>query len=179
MSSLARRWSWKKWAPDIGENRELASGPVLFLEMATGLTSRNMSDLGAELLKVREAVYAAPEVPEGAGLEEVTALYEGARDAYLAQLRARFGAALKPYVRVAGGPHTVDGEQLANLDDYLKLVEQAADLGVNARRDLETALVRFNSIEGPDELFLPRSSGGVRSTDARRTAQAAPQTASP
>jgi hypothetical protein len=118
-------------------------------------------------------------VPEGASIEEITALYETAKASYLGNLRAAFGAALKPYVRVHDGPHTVDGEQLATLDDYLKLVEQMGDLGVRARLELETALVRFNSIEGPDELFSLRSSGGARSTGAQRTARAAKKTATP
>ena len=178
MSNLSRRWSWKKWAPDLGENRELET-PVLFLELATGLTAAQITALGVELRKARDAKYPRPEVPEGATAEEVTALYEGAMKAYLGELRGVFGGALAPYVRVHGGPHTVDGLPLATLDDYLAVVEQAADLGVNARLDLEQALVRFNSIEGPDELFLPRSSGGARSTGAQRTAKAARKTASP
>ena len=179
MSNLSRRWTWKRWAPDIGENRELEGGPVLFLELATGLTSKQMVDLGAELVKVREVKYSAPEIPEGASVEVLTELYEGAKAKYLGDLRAAFGAALKPYVRVCGGPHTVDGEQLATLDDYLRIIESAGDLGTAARLDLEAALGSFNGLSGADELFLPRSSGGARSTDARRTAKAAPKTASP
>lgn len=178
MVTLTRRFTWKKWAPDLGENRELPE-PVLFLELATGITADQLREIGEGLSKARAVFYVPPEIPEGATADEVTALFTGARDTFLSQLRAIFGAALAPYVRVHAGPHTVDGQPLATLDDYLKLVEQSADLGVNARLDLEQALVRFNSIEGHDELFSPRSSGGARSMDARRTAKAAKKTASP
>lgn len=173
MSSLSRRWSWKKWAPDIGENRELEAGPVLFLELASGLSGGQMKELGALLAKVREVPYVAPVIPEGATGEEVAALVEAAGRTYLEALRAALVVALSSYVRVHAGPHTVDGMQLATLDDYLRIAEQSADMGVNARLDLEQALVRFNSIEGHDELFLPRSSGGARITARRRTATTA------
>ena len=171
MSNLARRWSWKKWAPDIGENRELPGGPVLWLELATGLTAKQLTDLGGELRKVRDVAYAKPEIPEGADVGTLTAIYEEAMRGYLAQLRKVFGAALSPYVRVFEGPHTVDGEAMATLDDYLKISGGGADMGFRARTELEAALSRYNSIEGPDELFSLRSSGGARSTDARRTAK--------
>jgi len=180
MATLARRFTWKKWAPDIGENRELEGGPVLFLELAAGLTGEQLAEVGEKLATMRGSLkYVAPEVPEGATPEERVAASKAAMAAYLAGIRAVYVEAFGPYVRVHGGPHTVDGQPLANLNDYLRLVEEAADLGVNARSDLEAALAKFNSIEGPDELFLPRSSGGGRSTGARRTAQAGTPKASP
>lgn len=179
MANLTRRFTWKKWAPDIGENRELEGGPVLFLELATGLTPLQMREVGEALLKARDVDYAKPCVPKDATAEQIMALYDAARCAFLAAIRAVWVGAMAPYVRVHGGPHTVDGEQLATLDDYLRISEQAVDMGSAARRDLELALVRFNSIEGHDELFLPRSSGGERSTDAQRTEPAERKTASP
>lgn len=189
MANLTRRWSWKKWAPDLGENREnidawkkggsQGPSPGLYLELATGLTGRQMTELGAALGKAREVVYVKPQLAEGAPTEDVIAAYEAATKAYFAAIRAVFVEAMGPYVRVHAGPHTVDGEQLATLNDYLAIAEGALDRGVNARNDLELALVRFNSIEGPDELFSPRLSGGARSTDAQRTEPAAPKTASP
>lgn len=94
---------------------------------------------------------------------------------YLAAIRAIYVEALSPYVRVAGGPHTVDGQPLATLDDYLKLVEDGNDLGARARSELEAAVSSFNSLEGPDELFSLRSSGGEPSTAPQRT-QAPPAT---
>lgn len=179
MANLTRRFTWKKWAPDIGENRELEGGPVLFLELASGLTPAQMRDVGEALSKAKDVEYAKVEVPEGATEEQVTALYEAARCEFLAAIRSVINTVLSPYVRVHGGPHTVDGEQLATLDDYLRICELAADTGLRARRELEQAFVRFNSIDGPDELFSPRSSGGARSTDAQSTAPAGRKTASP
>ena len=180
MANLTRRFTWKKWAPDIGENRELDGGPVLFLELATGLTAEQLTTTGEKLRELRAGIkYAAPELPESATSEERLASIKAAMASYLEAIRAVYVEALGPYVRVFEGPHTVDGQPLANLNDYLRIIEEAGDLGVNARADLEAALARFNGIGGPDELFSLRSSGGARSTDAQRTAKAGTPKASP
>lgn len=151
MAELKRRTRWKRWAPDLGENRELEDGPVLFLELATDLTPAQLTELAAVL----------------AERGEPTTSREGLVEA----LKARYVAALGSYVRVHDGPHTVDGAPLATFDDYLSLVTASAGLGIQQLADLQLALVRFNSIEGPDELFLPRLSGGARTTGAQRAAK--------
>lgn len=162
MANLTRRFGWKKWAPDIGENLE-GEEPLLFLELATGLSGQQMGALGEHLRKAREVKYVSPST-EGLTADELTAAIEKSGKDYLAAIRAVFVEALSPYVRIAGGPHTVDGLPCDSLDDYLKLIEEGNDLGSRARMELEAALARYNSIEGPDELFLRRSSGGGRST---------------
>ena len=172
MANLTRKFSWKKWAPDIGENRELEGGPVLFLDIATGLTPKQLAEVSERIAATRGVKYATAIVTESMGTDEMAAAFEGARLAYLSEVRAIREAALSPYVRVADGPHTVDGETLATLGDYLGLVQQRADMGLEATADLMAALSSFNSISGPDELFSRRSSGGARSTDAQRTATA-------
>jgi hypothetical protein len=148
MATLTRRWSWKKWAPDIGENRELEGGPVLFLELAAGLTAEQL-----------EGVFAAIRTAD---------TVDG--------VRAAMAEALTPYVRVFEGPHAVDGQPLATFGDYVALVSTMADRGLGALRDLSAALTSFNSLAGPDELFSLRSSGGARSTGDQRPAKAAKQT---
>jgi hypothetical protein len=156
MATLKSRIRWKKWAPDLGENRTLEGGPALYLELATDLTAQQLEE-AAEKLTARG--------------EPVTT-----RDELLASMRARFSEALGPYVRVHGGPHTVDGQPLATFDDYLALVTQGAGLGASQLRELQAAVVTFNSISGPDELFsLPRSGGG-RTTDAQSNDAAASPT---
>lgn len=156
MANLKSRIRWKKWAPDVGENRSLDGGPVLFLELATDLTA-------AQLEAVAEQLVAAGEKVE-------------TMDELRAAMVARFRAALEPYVRVHGGPHTVDGQPLATLADYLALVTQGAGLGADHLRELHAALLSFNSVTGPDELFSLRSSGGARSTGVQRPAKADAQT---
>lgn len=147
MATLKSRIRWKKWAPDLGENRTLPEGPALYLELATDLTAQQLDEVGERLTAKGEPVRTREELVAG--------------------MRARFGEALGPYVRVHGGPHTVDGQPLATLDDYLALVTQSAGCGASQLRELHAALVAFNSVTGPDELFsLPRS-GGVRTTGAR------------
>lgn len=171
MANLTRKFSWKRWAPDIGENRELEGGPVLFLEVATGLTPKQLAAVSEQLAATRGVKYGTAAVAESMSADELSAAFEGTRTAYLSEVRGIMSAALSPFVRVADGPHTVDGETLATLDDYLGLVQQRADMGLEATSDLMAAFISFNSMTGPDELFSRRSSGGVRSTDAQRTAR--------
>lgn len=160
MAELKRRTRWKKWAPDIGENRELEGGPVLFLELAVDLTAEQLSEA---LERIRQW--------DSEGATTVRDVYERVGAAYV--------AAMEPYVRVHGGPHTVDGQPLATLKDYVALVQQSVSGGRTQLTELTAALTSFNSITGPDELFsLPRS-GGVRTTGAQSNDAAASPTASP
>ena len=140
MANLTRKFSWRKWAPDIGENRELEGGPVLFLDIATGLTPKQLAEVSERIAATRGVKYATAIVTESMGAEEMAAAFESARLAYLSEVRAIIEAALSPYVRVADGPHTVDGETLATLGDYLGLVQQRADMGLEATADLMAAL---------------------------------------
>ena len=157
MANLTRRTRYKRWAPDVGENRELEGGPVLFLELAVDLTPAQLSEMRAIIATIH-----------GDSMDEFR---ESAKAAYL--------AALGPYVRIHGGPHTVDGLPLATLEDYLSLVTLSASGGLDQLRELMAAFTSFNSATGPDELFSLRRSGGVRSTDARSNEKAANPTGAP
>lgn len=168
MANLSRRTRWKKWAPDIGDNRELveawkAAGeegpcPGLFLELAVDLTPAQLSDAAERLRETGDV---------------------STMDEFRAEIRKAYVEAIGAYVRVHGGPHTVDGAALATFDDYLVLVTASAAAGTEHLRELMGALVAFNGIGRADELFsLPRS-GGVRTTGARSNDAAASPTASP
>lgn len=170
MANLTRRWSWKKWAPDIGENREPPGPPQLFLEIASGLAGRQMAEIGERLQAAQDIVFKSPPLVEGQPIEQMVAAHEAAQQDFLAAIRALYVEVLGPYVRVYQGPHTVDGMPLANLDDFLKIVQTCSDGGVRATGDLMAAVGEFNSMGGPDELFSRRSSGGARTTAPRRTA---------
>lgn len=159
MATLTRRFRWKRWAPDIGENRELEGGPVLFLELATDLTAEQLS----------------------AALERASQLGEGiaSREELQQRVQAAMTEALGPYVRVHGGPHTVDGRPLATFADYVALVQDSASMGSDQLRELLAALTAFNSVRGPDELFSLRHSGGARTTDAQSAERAGAPPAAP
>lgn len=160
MANLKRRFHFRLWAPDIGENRDLEEGPALFLELATGLTQ-------AQLTAVTEAVTqptAIPPLSEGLTGEALAAAVEARWQANLKALRDLLVGALGPYVRIHGGPHTVDGLPLGTLEDYLVLAQGAADFGAAAINELISALRSFNSFSGPDQLFSLRRSGGSAST---------------
>lgn len=171
MANLKRRFTFKRWAPDIGENREVPEGERLYLELAVGLTDQQLRD-------AMRALQTPPvEPPEAAELQKrvEAADSEGAKLAVLQELEAltirlsiaHFDAALGAFVRVHGGPHTVDGKPLATFGDYVTLVTDSRDAGAHAMGELVAALRRFNSLEGPDELFSPRRSGGSAGTGSK------------
>lgn len=175
MANLTRRYSFKKWAPDIGENRELPE-PALYLEIATGLSQAQIDAIDEQLKAARSVELAKPDLaalPEA----ERNAAAMAALKGYIEKLCDVMADALGPYVRVHGGPHTVDGQPLATLADFLRLTAQSADMGVNARAELEAAVASFNSMEGPDELFSLRRSGGLASTPTRSAAKEDAKTA--
>lgn len=157
MAELKSRTRWKRWAPDLGENRTMAGGPQLFLELQVDLTPAQLSEMQEKLQAMQ-------------GAQTMAQFREAARKAY--------AGAIGPHVRVFDGPHTVDGQKLATVDDYLELITQSASGGYGQLKELMGALISFNSISGPDELFsLPRS-GGVRSTGAQSNDAAESPTAS-
>lgn len=168
MADLKRRHTWKKWAPDVGENRELPQ-PALYLELATGITAE-------QLLTVSETLRGLTELR----LSDDESLSPKERvEQVRAKMRAVYVEALGPFVRVHDGPHTVDGQPLATFEDYVALVMQRADWGVLELGGLRAALDSFNSIAGPDELFSPRRSGGARTTRAQSVERAGSKTVAP
>ena len=174
MADLKRTYAFRRWAPDIGENRDALSAweksgekgpcPGIYLELATGLTPEQ---LGA--ISVRMSV-PLPATVEGDEL--LATVKDGLRLRYLE-------AFCRDYVRVVDAPHSVAGKELSTPEDYLRIVEEQADFGKLAVTDLLGALVRFNSFTGPDELFLQRRSGGSASTGGRSVVKAEPPTEGP
>ena len=159
MADLKRRHTFKRWAPDIGENRELDGGPVIFLEIATGLTADQL----------KEATTALTEMKRGETADELRE-----------NIKAAFVEALTPFVRVHGGPHTVDGLPLATFDDYVALTQRSIDMGRRALNDVWQVLVEFNRFGGGnDELFLPRRFGGSASTGGPSVVKNTAPTAEP
>ena len=170
MANFETLHSWERWAPNIGDNRK-REAPALFLELATGLTAAQLAGVGKRIGDLSKVADPAFETPEGSTAEERSAAFDAEMARFLADVRAVYVDALGPFVRVEGGPHSVAGQPLATLCDYVALVQQRADLGFPALKELQSALTKFNSFEGPDELFSLRSSGGARSTDAQSTAK--------
>ena len=150
---------------------------MLFLELATGLTALQTKEWRDAIAKIRDIAF-APAI-EGLEPAEAHEVVKSAVEQLKTEQRRIYCEALSPFVRVCDGPHTVDGQPLATLDDYVKLLQEREDQGTAALVELREALDSFNSISGADELFSLRSSGGARSTDARRTAKAASPKASP
>lgn len=162
MADLKRRHAFRRWAPDIGENRELEGGPVIWFEIATGLAQVQLAAVNERLALQGPALAKAKTEEEIKGIQR-TAITE----------------ALGEFVRVTEGPHTVGGVLLATLDDYLGIVQSQADFGQLALTDLVAAFTAFNTFTGPDELFLRRRSGGLGSTGSPSVVKEEPKPDAP
>lgn len=162
MADLKRRHAYRRWAPDIGENRELEGGPALWFEVATGLTAQQLMDARNRFAELRSEVAGQSDIP-----------------AIKAKLSQAFLEAFGEFLRVVGGPHTVGQKSLASIADYIDIVQEQADFGQLALKDLVATIERFNSFGGPDELFLQRRSGGEASTPPRSAAKEEPPTVGP
>jgi hypothetical protein len=165
MANLKRRFHFKRWAPDIGENRDLPV-PALFLEIATGLTQAQLEGVSERIQRM------------GPDIEALTH-GDGFAESLRAVQRLAFVEAMGKFVRVLGGPHMVDEQPLATLEDYLALAQQAADFGAGAMKELLAALRSFNGFTGADELFSLRRSGGSASTAAPSVVKDEPKTEGP
>jgi hypothetical protein len=171
MGKLKQRFTFKRWAPDIGENRDLEE-PAIWFELATGLS--------ADQLKTVREVLGTPleqrDVPEGLDGAALEAAAEASLQATKDGVRRRLVEAIGQYVRIVGGPHSIDGAPFATLDEYLCIVQQQADCGLLAVSDLTAAVFTFNSFSGADELFSPRRSGSSASTAPRSVVKETPKT---
>lgn len=171
MGKLKQRFTFKRWAPDIGENRDLDE-PAIWFELATGLSEAQLKAVRAKLGTPLEP----HDVPEGLKGEALEAAHAASLQATKDGVRRRLVEAIGPYVRIVGGPHSIDGAPMATLDEYLVIVQQQADCGLLAISDLTTTLFAFNSFSGADELFSPRRSGSSASTAARSVVKETPKT---
>lgn len=149
MTDFNQQHSFRRWAPDIGDNRDtnVRETPGLYFELATGLSEAQIKGIKDRVAKSMDDMKGKDSVAEVKAIQ-CTAYSE----------------ALGPYVRIVDGPHSVAGMPLETLADYIGIVQQQADFGTTALNDLHAAVNRFNSFSGPDELFLLRRSGGLAST---------------
>lgn len=86
-------------------------------------------------------------------------------------------AALAPYVRIHGGPHTLGGRPVATLQDYFAVIAGLAG-GYNVR-ELFGAVAHFNSFSGADALFSERRFGGTAFMPPRSAAKDSSETDGP
>lgn len=96
MANLETLHQWRRFAPDIGNNRDLEPEQQLLLEVKVGLSFKELGEYQA-------------------------ALKPAAKEGHEAMLRL-----MRDYVRVVGGPHTIGGEQVATLDDYWSAISKYA-----------------------------------------------------
>lgn len=135
---------WERYIPDLGDNRQQPEAQRLELEVASGLTTAQMQGLSESLQKQPE---------EGQTQLDILA------------------AALSPFVRLRGGPHTINGEKVESLADYFRAIYALGDkFHVH---EVTRTLQLANSLTEDDEVFSRRQSGGWVSTQRRAAAKAA------
>lgn len=156
MATLSRKFRFEAWAPNIGENLELAPASRLYLGLAVGLTAEQISEARA---KLREAI-TLPDQPETEDETERKIWL----DAVFLKWRTRHIDAIGAYVKVNDGPHVIDGVSVATLDDFLKLLQSTTDFGQTFIREVFDALWLANTADGHREVFSQRPSGGVATT---------------
>lgn len=186
MANLKRRHAFKRWAPDIGENRDLikewqdggedGSAPGIWFELATGLTPVQLQEIN---VRCGVPIEPTPPLPEDATSEQLAGAGVAAVAHVKDSLRRNFVDGLGPYVRVVGGPHSIEGAQLETFDDYVRIVQAQADFGQLALKDVMAAHRAFNTFGGGDELFLRRRSGSSASTAAPSVVKGEPKTEGP
>jgi len=178
MTTLKRRHAFKRWVPDLGENRELPEREQLALDLAVHLTLQQMEDLNSDFAKIPDVPMDALRARFDAAStdEEREAINRETSDVVMGALARARTQALEPYVRIVGGPHTVNGTPLETVGDYVLLAQTARDGGTLMLGELLSALRAFNSLRGPDELFSLRRSGGSVSTGTLSVVKAAPTT---
>jgi hypothetical protein len=141
MARLETQARWVRFAPDIGNNRELAAGEQLLLEVQAGLTREEMLAFAADI--------------KAAG--------DGQDDKSEAIV-----AVLARHVRLVGANHRIGGRDINNVGDYAKLCNDIPDQ-LNMR-ELFGCVAHFNSLAGGEALFSERRSGGTAFTPPRRAA---------
>lgn len=140
---------WQKYAPDVGNNRELPSHQQLVLEVAVGLTKLQLQSL-------RFTLPLTPAAPDET--DEQKAAREAADEAAGLDLAASVWGA---FVRLKGDQHTVGDKKVSDLRSYLGAVPATGVYEVGR------ILRHLNSLTGAEELFSERSSGGLSTTGDR------------
>lgn len=166
MANLTRSYAFRRWVPDIGDNREQEPKNQLALELAVHLTTTQMEEIEAALLRVPEvdfsdleAAFAAAETPEAK-----QAIDKQSTARMLEVLCSVRTKAFEPYVRIVGGPHTINGQPLTTVHDYIAFAQSCRDGGTLMVGELLAALRAFNSLTGHNEVFSQRRSGGSAGT---------------
>lgn len=166
MANLKRRFAFKRWVPDIGDNREQEPKNQLALELAVHLTTEQMEELDEALTTVPSVDYSDLEEAFTAAADDEARreINRKSTARMLDTLRDVRVKAFEPYVRIVGGPHTINGAPLNTVADYIGFAGTSRDGGTLMVGELLAALRAFNSLSGADEVFSVRRSGGSAST---------------
>ena len=149
MANLERLAHWEPFAPNLGNNLELAPEQQFGLEIACGVTK-------LEVMGFVEALGRAAEL--------------GNDSAMCTALASAWG----PFVRVAPGQHSINGVTIATLADYLGVVSEQP--GLYSLLELHREMRRLNSVTGTRALFSGPPAGGATSTVRPSVAPAESQT---
>ncbi len=178
---------WQRFAPNLGTNLELLTDQ-LTIEVAVGLSKTELAAFDRAI----GASHAGPELVEVERLHAewkatAASINEEGATAFLAQLEAanakqeaayatKLAAAWAEFVRIGPGDHSINGEPLTCLGDYLRFV--CGQAGQFNFIELQAEVARANSVKETRALFSPAPSGGRSSTPPQNGAKVGSPTAS-
>lgn len=170
MADLSILHRWERFAPDIGNNRQLPEADRLWLEVKSSMTraeliafNQRLADLHRERGALVEKQLKALERNDGTAAAQAD--FEANLEALVV---AGYTAALSEVARVVGR-NTLGGAPCNTLEEYLAAVHQLAD-GFNVL-ELVAAVKDANSVGGSTQLFSGRRSGGWAGTRAQSAAE--------
>lgn len=177
---------WQRFAPNLGTNLELLTDQ-LTIEVAVGLSKKDLAAFDRAI----SAAHAGPELvdverlhgewksrPSTTTEEEATAFLVRLEDANAKQEAAyatKLAAAWAEFVRIGPGNHSINGEPLTCLGDYIRFV--CGQAGRFNFIELQAEVARANSVEGTRALFYAPPSGGRSSTQPQNGAKPGSPTA--
>lgn len=176
---------WQRFAPNLGDNLELLTDQ-LTIEVAVGLSKTELAAFDRAI----GASHAGPELVEVERLHAEwktnPATNDAAATAFLAQLEAanakqaeayaaKLAEAWADFVRIGPGNHSINGQPLTCLRDYLGFV--CGQAGQFNFIELQAEVARANSVKETRALFSPAPSGGRSSTQPQNGAKAGSPTA--
>lgn len=174
MADLKLNRRWERYAPELDGNDALER--PFFFELACGLTRAELRKLDDDVKqklseRTRVAVEQLGPPPDDAS---ETWAEQFADKVLTAQIEA-VAEVIEPFVRLGSEPLTIAGKPIKTVREYLDAVAVVADQ--EALLEPLRALRRYNTLEGRQQLFSKRLSGGASSTRGPSAAKGSSQRA--
>lgn len=166
MANFEKAFHFRRFVPNIGNNKQLPQPDQLALELATGMTKVDVLAFNSGIRTSLKSVPPPFVAPEGMTPE---AADEAKANAVLDHRAGVLAGIWGPYVRLEHGGHTIEGRPVGNLGEYLRaLIGQNGSFAI---MEISNEVARLNSVDGTLALFSDALSGGSAGTDDQSSAK--------